>query len=84
MAKMDWFEIWFEDKTSIIDIMLKNMQSDLNAGYAYYGKSITDQRFMIAEYKARFELDLEKLKEMEPNKVQHWCYIDLKKRGAIA
>lgn len=84
MVKMDWFEIWFDDKTSIIDTMLRNMQSDLNAGYSYYGKSITDQRFMIAEYKARFELDVEKLKEMDPNKVQHWCYIDLKKRGAIA
>ena len=82
--KMDWFAIWKGDKESIIDIMVKNMVSDLENGYDYYGKSIREQREMIDGYKQEFDLQMKALGLMDEKKVQWWCYMDLLRRGAIA
>ena len=79
----DWFDIWFEDKQSMIDIMVSNMTSDLENGYDYFGKSITDQRQMIDEYKQEFDRIMEMFKTMTEKEVNRWCFYDLKKRGAI-
>ena len=82
--KMDWFEIWKADKESMMNTMVRNMQSDLDAGYNYFGKSITAQRENLERYKEQYDADLDHIAEMEPAKVQHWCYIKLLKAGAIA
>lgn len=79
----DWFELWFADKKSMIDIMLRNMQSDLNAGYDYFGNSIRKQMKEIDEYKAEFDRQMDEFKTMEDAAVNRWCYYDMKKRGAI-
>lgn len=81
--KMDWFEIWVEDKKNILNTMARNMAADLEAGYDYYGKSIQNQIKEMDEYKAKFDADLDKVAEMDDNKVQKWCYIQLLKAGAI-
>ena len=81
--KVDWFEIWKEDRESMLNTMVKNMTSDLEAGYNYIGKSITEQREAIDEFKRNYEADLDHIGDMYPNKVQHWCYIRLVKLGAI-
>lgn len=78
-----WFEIWFSDKVIVLEIMIKNMSADLAAGYSYFGNSIVSQRKEIDEYKRKFDEQVEKLKEMDPKQAEHWCYLDLKKRGAI-
>ena len=82
--KNDWFEIWFADKQSVLETMVRNMAADLDAGYNYFGNCIRKQRSEIAEYKAQFDEECDKLKEMDEKKANRWCYIDLKKRGAIA
>lgn len=85
-----WFDIWYGDKESIIATMVQNMADDLNAGYDYFGKSIMEQRKMIEEYKAQFDAEYEMLKGIVlqyadgEKRVERWCYLDLKKRGAIA
>lgn len=85
-----WFDIWKEDKESIIYCMVRNMSDDLDAGYDYFGKSITEQRKMIEDYKAQFDREYEMLKRIVlqyadgEKRVERWCYLDLKKRGAIA
>lgn len=84
MKKIDWFEMWFADKQSIVETMVRNMVADLDAGYDYFGKSITEQREAIAEYQANFDNEVNKLKEMDEGKANRWCYIDMKKRGAIS
>lgn len=81
--KNDWFEIWKEDRESILNCMVRNMASDLENGYDYWGKSITKQREDIERFKADYEADLDRIGEMDENKVQHWCYIRLVKLGAI-
>ena len=81
--KIDWFELWREDRESMLETMCKNMASDLENGYDYFGKSITQQRADIERFKAEFDADMDKIGEMEPNKVQHWCYVRLLKLGAI-
>lgn len=81
--KMNWFEIWVEDKRNILNTMARNMAADLEAGYDYYGKSIQMQIKEMDEYKAKFDADLDKVAEMDDNKVQKWCYIQLLKAGAI-
>jgi hypothetical protein len=79
----EWFDMWFEDKKSIISIMYSNMASDLAAGYDYFGKSIQDQKQEIAKYEAEFERQLDKFKSMSDDEVNRWCFYDMKKRGAI-
>lgn len=81
--KNDWFEIWKEDRESMLNTMVRNMASDLENGYNYWGQSITKQRADIDRFKAEYEADLDRLGDMEPNKVQHWCHMRLVKLGAI-
>ena len=81
--KNDWFEIWKEDRESMLNTMVRNMASDLENGYDYFGKSITMQREDIARFKADYEADLDHIGDMAPEKVQHWCYVRLLKLGAI-
>ena len=82
--KTNWFHIWYEDKQGILNTMVRNMTSDLNHGYDYFGKNIRRQRKMIEEYKAQFDEEMKGFRTMEESKIQHWCYYDLKRRGAIA
>lgn len=79
----EWFDIWFEDRKCILDIMIRNMLSDLDNGYDYYGKSIREQREMIDAYKAETDRALDMFKDMDENQVDRWCFYDLKKRGVI-
>lgn len=84
MEKTNWFEMWKSDKESMIEVMVSNMVSDLEHGYDYYGKSITEQRDMIDDYKAEFDRQMKALGLMDEKRVQWWCYMDLRRRGAIA
>lgn len=79
----DWFDLWFADKQSMVDTMIKNMASDLAAGYDYFGASITNQREMIDRYKAQFDVEMDSFKTMDEKQVNRWCYYDMKKRGVI-
>ena len=80
----DWFDVWFEDRESILSTMVRNMASDLNAGYDYFGQSITKQKQEIAEYKAQTDKTLDMFKGMDEKAVNRWCFYELKKHGAIA
>lgn len=82
--KTDWFELWFSDKESIINTMLKNMASDLECGYSYFGNSIQNQKRAIDEYDKEFKEQVELLKTLDEEKAQRWCYYDMKKRGVIS
>lgn len=78
-----WFKIWFDDKKSIIATMYENLASDLDAGYDPFGCSITTQRREIDEYTQKFDAEMRALQEKDKQHVEHWCYYDLKRRGAI-
>ena len=80
----DWFDVWFEDRESILNTMIRNMTSDLNAGYDYFGPSITKQKQEIAEYKAQTDKTLDMFKDMDEKAVNRWCFYELKKHGEIA
>lgn len=79
----DWFEIWFEDKECILETMRRNMKADLDAGYEPNGHCIRKQVVDIEEYEMKFDREVEMLKMMDEKATKHWCYLDLKKRGAI-
>lgn len=79
----DWFEIWFEDKKAMMATMVKNMASDLDAGYDYFGNSIRNQREMIERYQAQFDSERDTFKTMDEYTVNRWCFYDMKKRGVI-
>ena len=81
--KTDWFVMWCADKESMIATMARNMAADIEAGYSYFGKSIQTQLKDIADYKAKYEADLDHIADMDANKVNHWCYVQLVKSGAI-
>ena len=79
-----WFDLWFEDKTSIIETMYRNMNSDIENGYNPNGYSIRFQLDTIRSYTEDFHNAIEVLKTMEEKQAERWCYYDMKKRGAIA
>lgn len=78
-----WFDLWFEDKKSMIDTMVRNMTADLAAGYDYFGKAIRDQKQEIERYKTQLDNELDMFKAMDEKAVNRWCFYDMKKRGAI-
>lgn len=80
----DWFVMWKEDKECIISTMARNMAADLECGYDYFGKSMTTARAEMEAYKAAYEAELDKIAEMNPSRVNHYCFIKLLKSGAIA
>ena len=79
----NWFDIWFDDKKSMIDTMARNMAADLAAGYNYYGNSIQKQIAVIDAYKNQFDREMDAFKTMDEKQVNRWCFYDMKKRGAI-
>lgn len=78
-----WFTMWYEDKKSIINTMAKNIAADLEAGYNPLGQSITKQRAEMDEYIKIFDAEVELLKEFTPRQCEHWCKLDMLKRGVI-
>lgn len=79
----DWVDVWQEDKENILFTMIKNMTSDLDNGYGYFGKSIVEQRKTIEDYKKDIDSTWDMFKTMDEKEVNRWCFYDLKKRGAI-
>ena len=79
----NWFEIWFEDREAILSTMVRNMAADLEAGYDYFGNSITKQRQEIEKYKDETDHALDMFKFMDEKAVNRWCFYELKKHGAI-
>lgn len=79
----DWFNMWFEDKENMIDTMTRNMVADLDAGYDYFGKSITQEREELEAYKKKFDEEVDNLKSMTNDEANRWCFYDMKKRGVI-
>lgn len=82
-CKNEWFDMWYSDKKSILNCMYNNREADIAAGYSLYSKSIIDQNEMIDSYSKSIDEALENFKSMSESEVDHWCYYDLKKRGAI-
>lgn len=81
--RTDWFEIWCEDKQNIMNTMARNMAADLEAGYDFFGNSIQRQIKDMEAYRDAFNAEMDKIAEMEPSRVNHYCYVKLKKSGAI-
>ena len=81
---MNWFEMWVSDMESILETMVRNMVSDIECGYNPHGNCIMKQNAAITEYKARFDKRMKQFREMTPQQVSHWCYMDLRRRGAIS
>lgn len=80
---INWFELWMDDKESVLATMIKNLTSDLEVGYDYFGKCIQRQRETIDAYKAEFDRQLMSFADMDDGKRNKWCYYDLLRRGAI-
>ena len=79
----DWFDLWLDDRESVLNTMVRNMGSDLSNGYDYFGKAIADQRRDIRAYKDETDRTLDMFKAMDEVAVSRWCFYDMKKRGAI-
>lgn len=79
----EWFKIWYEDKVSILETMIRNMTADLACGYDYFGKSITEQREAIEVYKEKFDAEVMSFAEKTDEQRNKWCYYDMLRRGVI-
>ena len=83
VKSVDWFVMFVEDKKSIMATMIRNMADDINAGYDPCGDTIKREREELTAYEAEFNAELDKIAEMEPSRVNHYCYVKLLKAGAI-
>lgn len=81
--RIDWFELWQDDRECMLSTMIRNMAADLNAGYDYFGRCIINQREEIENYKKETESAFDLFKAMTEEQVNRWCFYDLKKRGVI-
>ena len=81
--EMKWFNLWCEDRQSILTTMRRNLQADLDAGYAPDSINIREQEEDIEYEEEWYDRWMERFKTWEPKHINHWCYLDLKKRGAI-
>lgn len=79
----EWFSVWLDDKRSLLATMRRNLAADLEAGRDYFGESACRQRAEIDAYVAKFEAEMDGFDGMLPEQVNHWCFRDLKRRGAI-
>lgn len=79
----DWFEMWHLDKEVILNTMVRNMTADLECGYDYFGKSITEQREAIEVYKEKFDAEVMSFAEKTDEQRNKWCYYDMLRRGVI-
>ena len=79
----DWFEMWHLDKEVILNTMIRNMTADLQCGYDYFGKSITEQREAIEVYKEKFDAEVMSFAEKTDEQRNKWCYYDMLRRGVI-
>lgn len=79
----DWFEMWCNDRRSMIATMVNNMCADLESGYDYFGRNIQKQQQDINRYKQEYETQLMAFATMEHDRINKWCYLDLIRRGAI-
>ena len=79
----DWFEMWHLDKEVILNTMIRNMTADLECGYDYFGKSITEQREAIEVYKEKFDAEVMSFAEKTDEQRNKWCYYDMLRRGVI-
>ncbi len=84
MNKINWFELWHDDKESILNTMIRNMSADLDAGYDYFGNCIKLQRETIEKYKKDFDDQLMEFANMDDAKRNRWCYYDMLRRGVIS
>ena len=82
-VKIDYVEMWHDDKKSIIKTMVKNMNSDIQVGYSWLQKSIQEQLNEITAYSVNYEREATILASMTPEQQQRWCKRDLIKHGAI-
>ena len=71
--RTDWFEIWCEDKQNIMNTMARNMAADLEAGYDFFGNSIQRQIKDMEAYRDAFNAEMDKIAEIEPSRVNHYC-----------
>ena len=81
--KNDWFAIWCADYEGLIETAIRNLCADLAVGYNPYGESVMRSRAVVDEFKTRYAEGLEKLKNFDEKQAGRWCYLDMKKRGAI-
>lgn len=79
-----WFELWYTDKKSIYQTMVKNCLSDIKAGYNIHGNCIINQWRAIADYAKSINDTLDMFTSFnDSHKINLWCYHDLLKRGVI-
>ena len=78
-----YFALWCEDKRSIQASRIRNLASDLDAGYSPFGSALLGQmQACIASYNEYLE-QFKKFSHMTVSQVDEWCRQDLIDRGAI-
>ena len=81
--KINWFEIRENYLKGVISSMYRNLSADLDCGYSPFSKCIREQKELIAEYERKYTEDLANFRTMTDEQINHYCYYDLKMRGAI-
>lgn len=82
--RSDWFSLWSADQESMLATMVRNLSSDLEAGYQATGTSVGGQIADIADYRSHLLARYNRLRNMTNEQRDRWCFEDMKRRGVIA
>ena len=83
ITRICYYEMLKQDRRSILEIMTRNYLSDLEAGYDYFGKSLTDERFVMEQYARQTRDIIAELDQLDERTRERKARAILKKSGAI-
>ena len=77
-----YLNLWMDDKQSMINTMIRNMDSDAQAGYsiAFIKKELKE----IQQYITDYESKLDTILKLKDNEIELYCKVDLIASGAIS
>lgn len=82
-VKIDYVEMWHDDKNCVIKTMVRNMNADMQAGYDWLSMAIQEQLATITTYTVEYKKQSRALEFMTNNDAQKWCKRDLIRSGTI-
>ena len=82
--KTKWLDLWLSARESILETMRSNFSAERECGYNPMGECVLRQRLAISDYAREIERRLELLADMDNDKAERCCYMDMRRRGDIA
>lgn len=79
-----YFALWCEDQRSLQATRMRNITSDLDAGYSPFGSSVRRDFDEVTKASEHYIEKFNDFAKMTVKDIDEWCRQDLIRRGAIS